>query len=233
MHREGSASWRFGHGDMGYLHTALFVRDAARLPVSPSPDIPPPLAGDVPDYADVLPSGQRTAAGQHWVVWWRRLVGQAAHEARQSATALPADTDPDDFEAIIRHRFGGQKEVFDPPDFESLVGLPSLQTAAISTFGPWGRWSHGQGNDGEGLEKFAWPVVRNAAETTAAELGIPIGELAGYAHVLDVEGMWSYLAAPGCALCSAAVACDPQAAAGLLREVFSSWPGRETPPPVA
>jgi hypothetical protein len=45
MHRQGSKSWRFGHGDMGYLHTALFVRDAARLPVAPSADIPPRLGG--------------------------------------------------------------------------------------------------------------------------------------------------------------------------------------------
>jgi hypothetical protein len=229
MHREGSASWRFGHGDMGYLHTALFVRDAARLPVGPSPDIPPPLTGDVPDDADVLPPGERTAAGQQWVVWWRRLVGQAAREARQSATALPAGTDPDDFEAIIRHRFSGQDEVFDPPDFESLAGLQSLQTAAVSAFGLWGRWSHSQGDDGEAPEKFAWSVVRNTAETTAAELGIPVGDLNGYAHVLDVEGLWSYLVAPGCALCSAEVARDPQAAAGLLREIFSSGPGREHP----
>jgi hypothetical protein len=66
--------------------------------------------------------------------------------------------------------------------------------------------------------------VRDAAEATAAELGTPISDLTGYAHVLEVDGMWSYLAGPGCALCSAALAWDPLAAARLLRQVFSSGP---------
>src|ERR1700679_989332 len=88
MHRQGSSSWRFGHGNMGYLHTALFVRDAAQLPVAPSADVPPRLIRDVPDYAGLLPPGQRAAAGQQWVIWWRRLVRQAVREARRSVTPL-------------------------------------------------------------------------------------------------------------------------------------------------
>ncbi len=69
---------------------------------------------------------------------------------------------------------------------------------------------------------FAHPIVREASESTAAVLGVLDSELSGYAHVLEVEGLWSYLAGPGCALCSAALARDRQAAARLLREVFSS-----------
>ena len=226
MHRQGSGSWQFGHGDMGYLHTALFVRDAARLPVAPSADIPPRLARDVPDYTGLLPPGERAAAGKQWVIWWRRLVGQAAWEGRQSVTPLPAGTDPDDFEAHIRHRFAGREEVFDPPDFRSLAGMQPLQSAVTATF----EFSHGwsscePGSAGE-PEMFAWPLVRDAAESTAADLGIPVGDVKGYADVLEVDGLWSYMAGPGCALCSAAVACDPLAAAGLLREVFSSGHGR-------
>ena len=224
MHRHGSGSWRFGHGDMGYLHTALFVRDAAGLPVPPAADIPPRLAGEVPDYAGVLPPGERPAAGQQWVAWWHRLVGQAAREARQSATPLPPDTDPDDLEALIRHRYAGQEESFDPPDFGSLAAMQPLQSAVTATFEFSHGWSSYQPGSAE-PERFAWPVVRDAAENTAAELGVPVGELNGYAHVLKVEGMWSYLAGPGCALCSAGVACDPSAAARLLREVFSSGHG--------
>jgi hypothetical protein len=67
-----------------------------------------------------------------------------------------------------------------------------------------------------------WPVVRDAAEGTAAELGIPVGDLDAVAHVLDVTGSWSYLAGPGCALCSAAVAADPPAAGRLLHDVFAA-----------
>jgi hypothetical protein len=74
--------------------------------------------------------------------------------------------------------------------------------------------------------RFAWPLVRDAAENAAADVGIPVRDLNGYADVLEVNGLWSYLAGPGCALCSAAVACDPLAAGRLLREVLSSGPGR-------
>jgi hypothetical protein len=231
MHRQGSRSWQFGHGDMGYLHTALFVRDAARLPVAPSADIPPRLAGDVPDCADVLPSGERAAAGQQWIVWWRRLVGQAVREARQSWAPLPAGIDPDDFEARIRHRFGGREDVFDPPGFGSLADLQPLQSAVTATFESWGGWSRYRPGRAEEPKMFsrgdasmerASPLVRDAAESAAADLGIPVNDLTGYADVLEVEGLWSYLAGPGCALCSAEVACDPVTAARLLREVFSS-----------
>jgi hypothetical protein len=222
MHLRGSSSWQFGHGDMGYLHTALFVRDAARLPVAPAADIPPRLAADVPDCADVLPPGERDAAGQQWVVWWRQLVGQAAREARQSVTPLPAGTDPDDFEARIRHSFAGREDVFDPPRFGSLAGVQPLQSAVTATFESSRGWSSNQpGRTGES-KRFAWLLVRDAAESTATQLGIPVNDLTGYANVLEVEGLWSYLGGPGCALCSAAVACDPIAAARLLREVFSS-----------
>jgi hypothetical protein len=231
MHRQGSLSWQFGHGDMGYLHTALFVRDAARLPVAASADIPPRLAGDVPDCADVLPSDERAAAAQQWVVWWQRLVGQAVREARQSVTPFPAGTDPDDFQARMRHRFGGREDVFDPPGFGSLAGMQPLQSAVTATFESSRGWSSYQpGRTGE-AERFsrgdaslerASPLVRDAAESTAADLGIPVNELTGYADVLEVEGLWSYIAGPGSALCSAELACDPIAAARLLREVFSS-----------
>jgi hypothetical protein len=211
---------------MGYLHTALLARDAARLPVAPSADIPPPLTRDVPDYAGLLGPAERTAAGQQWVIWWRQLVGQVAREARLSVVPPPADTDPDDFVARIRHRFAGREGVFDPPDFRSLAGMQPLQRAVTATFEFSREWSgYEPGSAGE-PEMFPWPVVRDAAESTAADLGIPVGEVKGCADVLEVEGLWSYLAGPGCALCSAAVACDPLAAAELLREVFSSGHGR-------
>lgn len=64
--------------------------------------------------------------------------------------------------------------------------------------------------------------MRDAAESTAADLGIPVNDLTGYAHVLEVEGSWSYQAEPGRALCSAGLACDPAVPARLLREAFSS-----------
>jgi hypothetical protein len=223
MHRQGSSSWQFGHGDMGYLHTALFVRDAAGLPVPPSADIPPRLARDVPDYAGLLPPGQRAPAGKQWAIWWRRLVRQAVIEARRSVTPLPAGAAADDVEVRNWYRFAGRKDVFDPPDFKTLA--PPLQSAVTATFESSLGWS-GYEPSGAEPERFAWPLVRDAAESTAADLGIPVGDVKGYADVLEVRGLWSYLAGPGCALCSAGVARNPSAAAGLLRELFSSGHGR-------
>ena len=223
MHVRGSPSWRFGHGDMGYLHTALFVRDATGLPVAPSADIPPRLAGEVPDHGDLLSGPELATAGQQWTDWWHELVRQAVHEARQSVTPLPAATDPDDFEAQLRHRFGGREDVFDPPGFESLADMQPLRSAVIATSNSLRQWSITRPDHARPPERgFAAPIVRDAAESTAADLGVPINDLAGYANVLDVEGLWSHQAGPGCALCSVKVACDPTAAARLLRDIFSS-----------
>ena len=230
MQRYGSASWRFGHGDMGYLHTALFVRDAARLPVAPAADIPPPLTGDVAESADVLGPDDRVVAGEQWVTWWHRLVCQAVREGQRSATPPPADLE-DDFEAVIRHRFAGQQEVFDPPGFDSLADMRPLRSAVTKTWASWCAWpGHQLGSRGERPAQFASPVVRDAVESTAAALGVPASELSGYVDVLEVKGLWSYLGAPGWALCSDSLACDPQAAARLLREVFSSGHGRAAGP---
>jgi hypothetical protein len=222
MPQRGSGSWQFGHGDMGYLHTALFVRDAARLPVPPSADIPPRLAGDLPDCADVLPPGDQAAAGQQWILWWRRLVGQAVREERQRVAAHGPGQDMWD---RLRERFAGREDVFDPPDFGSLADMNPLQSAVIATFAVWMQWPASPHRDRPEPQEFAWPLVREAAESTAADLGIPVSDLNAYAHVLDVTGMWSYVAGPGCALCSAAVARDKAAAGQLLREVFSSGHG--------
>jgi len=228
MHVGRSPSWQFGHGDMGFLHTALFVRDAAALPVAPAPDIPPRLAGEIPGDAEVLTGPERTTAGQQWAGWWHRLVGQAVREARQSVTPLPAGTDPDDFHARIRHRFGGRDEVFDPPAFRALAGIEPLHSAVIATFGLFRQWSISRQDQAELAQRgFAPGIVRAAAERTAADLGVPVNDLAGYANVLDLDGQWWHLAGPGCALCSVAVARDPVAAARLLREIFSS--GRMRP----
>jgi hypothetical protein len=215
MHKAGSASWRFGHGDQGYLQSALLVRDALQLPVSAADDIPPRLTGDVPDLRDLIPPADHEAAGQQWAIWWRRLVSQAAEEARRMWTAPPAD----DFEAVIRHRFAGRDEVFDPPEFESLAGAQPLRAAVRAVFAAPRPQENERGHD---EAEFAWAIVRDVAEHTAADLGVPIGDLAGNADVVKVEGLWWYLAGPGSVICSLSAARDPDTAADIVREVFRS-----------
>jgi hypothetical protein len=217
MYKRGSPSWRFGHGDMGYLRSALLVRDAAGLPVDAAGDIPPRLEENVPDHRNVLAPGDRRTAGQQWVVWWRRLVGQAAREARQQWTAPPGD----DFDSRIRHRFAGRQEVFDPPDFASLSDLEPLRSAVRAVYGmPADRSDTGRREPDRRI--FEFQLVRDVVERTAVDLGVPVSDLTGYAHVIEVEGLWWYLAGPGCVLCSAAAASDLPTAASILHEVFSS-----------
>lgn len=50
----GSNSWRFEHDNLDILQVALFVRDAARLPVAAAADVPPPMTGEVPDAAALM-----------------------------------------------------------------------------------------------------------------------------------------------------------------------------------
>jgi hypothetical protein len=219
MYKRGSASWRFGHGDMGYLRSALLVRDAAGLPVAAAGDIPPRLAENVPDHREVLAPGDGRTAGQQWVVWWRRLVSQAAREGQRRWTAPPGD----DVEARLRMQyvFEGQREVFDPPDFASLTDLEPLRSAVRAVFGmpPDRSDSRRRGPD---RRIFEFQLVRDVAERTAVDLGVPVSDVTGYAHVIDVEGLWWYLAGPGCVLCSAEAASDLSTAARILREVFTS-----------
>jgi hypothetical protein len=156
------------------------------------------------------------------VTWWRRLLAQAVREALRG-NAPDADQDP---LARVQAIYAGREEVFDPPRFASLADLPQLRPVAAAGYPHADRWW----NTREPAVRqeggaFAWRLVRDAAEDAAAELGIPIGDVTAAVYVLDVDSPWSYLAAPGCALCSIAVAVDPPAARQLLHDVFTTGRG--------
>src|SRR5262249_29778265 len=161
-------------------------------------------------------------AARQWVTWWRRLLAQAVREALRG-NAPNGDQDPI---AWVQAIYAGREEVFDPPRFGSLPDLPQLQPVAGAMYAHADQWWNTRERtvpqeDGA----FAWELVRDAAEDAAAELGIPVGDVTAAVYVLDVEGSWSHLAAPGCALCSVAVAVDPPAARGLLHDVFTTGRG--------
>jgi len=208
--------------DAQFLHLALFIRDAAGLAVTRSDDVPPHLAGEVPGQAGALPGAEREAAAGQWVTWWRRLLAQAVREALRG-NAPDGDQDP---LARVQAIYAGREEVFDPPRFASLAGLPQLHPVAAAVYAHADRWWNTRERTvpQEG-GAFAWRLVRDAAEDAAAELGIPIGDVTAATYMLDVDGPWSYLAAPGCALCSVAVAVDPPAARQLLHDVFTMGRG--------
>lgn len=222
MRKSGSPSWRFMEDDAQFLHLAVFMRDAAGLTVARSDDIPPRLAGELPCHGGALTEAGRGAAAGQWVTWWHRLLAQAVREALRG-NAPDGDQDP---LARVRAVYAGREQVFDPPGFGSLADLPQLQQVAAAMFAHADRWrdTRERAVPQEG-GAFAWRLVRDAAEGAAAELGIPVGEVTAAAYVLDVDGSWSYLAAPGCALCSAAVAADPQAAGQVLHDLFTTGRG--------
>ena len=221
MQLAGSSSWRLGTDNAQFLHIGLFVRDATRLTVPPSADIPPRLAGDVPDLSAVLPAGERAAAAAQWVIWWRWLLGHAVREARRRRQERGHDA-----MTRVRAMAEREQEILDPPEFRSLADMPALRSAAVATFDDAVTWTNGPERSGQGEHGvFAWRLIRDTAESTAAELGIPVGDMDAVVHVLNVPGSWSHLAGPGCGICSITMPDDPQAARLLLHEVFASGPG--------
>jgi len=213
-------SWRFEENNAGDLHLALFARDAAGLHVSPAPDIPPPLSVAIDQWLAAAPA----AAAEQWAHWWRRLVRFQADEALPSRRPGPAD----DLSAFLDSMRERHMAAFDPPEFVSLTSMPELRAVARATFAAADRSLMAAGPpDRTPSGAFDYHVVAAAAEGAIAEFGVDPGEIDGTVHVLDVDGAWSYLAAPGYALCSSRVAADPAAAARLLRTVFTSRLSRD------
>ena len=219
MYRTGSPSWRFEHDNLHILHRALFVRDAAMLPVTALPEVPPRLIDDVPAIPAVVPEADRAAAAQQWLLWWRRMLGQAVQEV----SVRKAEDHGQDPLTRITARTSWQHEICDPPDFVSLTAAPELRLAAAATHAAYQAWSAAPGRtSAPEHEFFPWQLVHDAAHEAAASLGRPVSDMDAVAHVLAVEGRWSYLAGAGCGVCSAAVARDPAAAGELLRKLFVS-----------
>jgi hypothetical protein len=221
MKLAGSSSWRFEEDNAQFLHIGLFVRDATGLTVPPSADIPPRLAADVPDLSAVLPASERAAAAAQWVIWWRRLLGHAVHEVRRRGQEHGQDV-----MTRVRAMAEREQEILDPPEFWSLADMQPLRSAVVATFDDAVTWTSGpewSGQQQHGV--FAAPLIRDTAQSTAAELAIPVGDMDAVVHVLDVPGSWSHLAGPGCGICSVMVPDDPQAARLLLHDLFASCRG--------
>jgi hypothetical protein len=219
----GSKSWRFEHDDLDVLRRALFVRDAAMLPVAASEEIPPRLTGDVPASSDVVPEGDRAAAAEQWLLWWRLMLDQAVREFGTRKAEDPSD----DMMARLQARTSWRHEVCGPPDFAGISAWPELQSAAVGTHSAHHAWAlRGSRSSASEDRLFAWQVVNDAVHDAAASLGMPVSEMDAVAHVVPVKGEWSYIAGPGCGVCSVDLALDPVAAGDLLRKLFvSAFPG--------
>jgi hypothetical protein len=140
--------------------------------------------------------------------------------------------------ARVEARMGWRHEVCDPPDFTGISAWPELRAAAVGTHSAYQPWLVQVSRPVTENRIFEWPeaepprggarreLVRDAVHDAAASLGVPVSEMDAVAHVIPVEGQWSYIAGPGCGVCSDAVALDPAAASDLLRRLFmSAFPG--------
>ena len=212
MRLDGAPSWRLSLDNPQGLHIALFVRDAVGLVTPPSHGVPPMLAAEIPDHTAALADTGRAEAGGQWLAWWHRLV---THEiAPHYSPAVDEDA--------WRRRAAEYQRVVDPPDFESLAGLPALRTAVVATFGAAREWSNALKRRVAGSPPFEHSLVRDVAQEIITERGVSPDELDAAVMVLDVAGAWSYLAGPGAMCCSATTLGDPATARALFREAFVS-----------
>jgi hypothetical protein len=70
MRKGTGQSWRVAIDSPEGLHLLLFVRDSLWLD-SAGPDLPGPVAWDVPDLSAQLDPAERAAARRAWPDWWR------------------------------------------------------------------------------------------------------------------------------------------------------------------
>ena len=224
MRLAGTKSWRFGHDDLDVLRRALFVRDAAMLPVTAAADVPPRLSGEIPAAPAVLAEADRAAAAGQWLQWWRRMLDLAVREISVRKAEDPGDDMTAEARMARLHvRMGWRHDVCDPPDFAGISAWPELRAAAAATHSSYKAWSLGVSREPAADGRFfEWQLVNDAVHDAAAWLGVPVSEMDAEAHVMPVEGQWSYIAGPGCGVCSDAVARDPVAASDLLRRLFMS-----------
>ena len=219
MHRAGQPSCRFESDNLDILHCALFVRDAAALPVRGSADVPPALIGEIPVRHLTWPELDRAIAGEQWLIWWRQMLNQAVREAQIRRAEDPAQ----DMRTRMLARVEGRHEVFDPPEFDGLSPMAELRSAVVALLPEYRAWSAGTSrNSAPGQDRFSWQLVRDAAHLVAAQLGVSVDEMDAVAHVLDVQGCWSYVVGAGCGVCSVGAAVGHDTASALLRELFMS-----------
>ena len=219
MELAGTTSWRFSESARDdLLHVALFVRDAAGIPVPPGPSVPPRLAGTVPDHRALLREDERQEAGRQWDGWWTALLSV------EDQSQDPPDADTLRARRARRARAGG------PPDFAALADRPALHRAVVETWLHAHRWVghrrlHFREEQQEGC--FDDRLIRQTAEDVAFDHSLDVGAVRGRAVLLDVEGSWWHLLAPGTVVCSIAAAAEPETAQLVLRRAFESGLRRE------
>lgn len=225
MRQSDGTSWRFSEDVPELLHLALYVRDAAGLPVAVTADLPPRLDGPVPDRSGDVDPADRAAAAEQWTAWWRAAVDAVA--SLQTAPQPPAGIPP--HEAAARAaRAAGQALAGvrpEPSEYAALAGSPQLQRVVAALFRDGTRFVQHRRRDlleHDRPAQFPWVLLSGTAERIAAERHVPITSLRAQALVLMVQGNWSRVHAPGTVLTSLGAARDRTVAGELVAQAFTS-----------
>jgi hypothetical protein len=158
---------------------------------------------------------ERSDAAVAWSGWWARAVG-----ADVEGDLVRDPTDPS-WRAQMAER---RRQLTDPPVWASLGAHPGLQRAAQLLYGEASRWASDARRPylpPARRHLFEWPLIRDAAEATAARYEVSPGTINGAALILLVQGDWWQQLPSGAALCSVGAATDPTTSAAILRQVFA------------
>jgi hypothetical protein len=200
MFKVGGESWRIGIGGDQAVHSLLFIRDVCRLTPSGA-DVPPPLAGELPEVELDLSAHQRAEMSSAWLDWWRRFVHvEGATERGEFSRGV------DPSQGRVQQQ-AAELEVFDPPEFMTLGDSDPLQEAArrVSTRAlRWGSENRPPRSTRRGApeRKASWLAQKAVAESVIEEYQVSPGRVSAGVIVLAVSGRWSNIPEPGVLLCS-------------------------------
>jgi hypothetical protein len=216
MQLAGSRSWRIDVSDSQLLDHAMFVRDVVRLPVPPSPEVPPPTGIATSDRTDVLSDADRPRAGQQWLWWWRRLV---AYELTQRSLRDPGE----DIRTRMQRRLVEHQRTFDPPAFDTLQRWPELRAATTATVDDARERQRTVNRPARAhKEHFDWTLNRDVAEAVITDYGVRPDQINALVLMIDAPTAWFHLPSPGVVICSTGLTTDHPAARAMLRQTVVS-----------
>jgi len=220
MRVAGAPSWRLEEKSSQLCEIALFVRDAAGLPVAS--DVPP-LTGVLPDLSTIVDDDTRDATHGQWHEWWRQIL---EFEFRDRSDVQDNLDNADGRQVHARRLILERQDICDPPEFNCLAERPGLRDAARASFDSFTQWNSQRpapGQDGRPHSPLDWSLMKQVAEDVAFDRHVSLDAVQAKVAVLPVRGTWWRRVAPGAALCSPAAAADPQTAHALLRDAFDSY----------
>ena len=186
--RRTSLPWKSDTARMGYLETALFVRDAARLPVAAGLTSRPCYRGPCPLLRLLAPERPRDCRAAVGGLVCTGSSGKRLPKASGPRFPRPVAADPaQEHAAAVRRRFAGRDGVFDPPETRSLARLRPLHRSSPRP-GLRPAWSRGPAaRQAQDARVLARPVVRDVAGAPRPTSVSRIGDITGDAYVLPLR----------------------------------------------